>query len=133
MRLLGEAAIRFLAQSWIMLGAVLAETEVVDKASSEGDGSGFSLSGAAEGLISGVLIGGEEALEVGMLFAESFPLSSPSLTGLLFIHKDKGQRSYYMLYCPQAHRRVHSKRVSHAAKGEQAMRCGAMAVKMGAV
>jgi len=94
MRLLGEAAIRFLAQSWIMLGAVLADTEVVDKASSEGDGSGFSLSGAAEGLISGVLIGGEEALEVGMLLEESFPLSSPSLTGLLFIHKSKGQRSY---------------------------------------
>lgn len=65
-----------------MLGAVLAETEVVDKASSEGDGSGFSLSGAAEGRISGVLIGGEEALEVGMLLEESFPLSSPSLTGL---------------------------------------------------
>lgn len=133
MRLLGEAAIRFLAQSWIMLGAVLAETEVVDKASSEGDGSGFSLSSAAEGLISGVLIGGEEALEVGMLLEESFPLSSPSLTGLLFIHENKGQRPYCMLYCPQAHRRVHSKRVSHAANGEHAMRCGAMAVKMGAV
>lgn len=97
MRLLGEAAIRFLAQSWIMLGAVLAETEVVDKASSEGDGSGFSLSGAAEGRISGVLIGGEEALEVGMLLEESFPLSSPSLTGLLFIHKNKGQRPYYIV------------------------------------
>jgi hypothetical protein len=97
MRLLGEAAIPFLAQSCITLGAVLAETDVVDKTSREGDGSGFSLSGAAAGLISGVLIGGEEALEVGMLFAESFPLSSPSLTGLLFIDRHPGQQTRAVL------------------------------------
>lgn len=122
MRLLGEAAISFLAQSCITLGAVLAETEVVDRASREGDGSGLSLSGAAVGLISGVLIGGEEALEVGMLFGESFPLSSPSLTGLLCIHKHRVSKPSY----PDCREETRSRRVSHAAEEGHAMRCRAM-------
>lgn len=128
--MLGEAAIPFLAQSCITLGAVLAETEVVDKASKEGDGSGLSLSGAAVGLISGVLMGGEEALEVGMLFGVSFPLSSPSLTGLLFIHKhpvSKPSCSNGIRLCqrPRAARKSAAERVSHEAEGH-ALRCLAM-------
>lgn len=52
-----------------MLGAVLAETEVVDRASSRGDATCLSCSGS-EGLISGVMAGGEEASEAGPLLGE---------------------------------------------------------------
>lgn len=61
-----------------MLGAVLADIEVVDNTSSVGDWAELPLL-AAEGLISGVLTGGEEASEAEWLLeeggGESLPLS----------------------------------------------------------
>jgi ABC-type cobalamin transport system permease subunit len=71
MRLPGEPAKAPLGQSLLILGAVLAETEVVERASSNGEGVGFALSGAAMGLISGVLMGGEDALEAEPLLDEA--------------------------------------------------------------
>lgn len=52
------------AHSFVMLGAVLAETEALDRASSTGDGVGWTLSGTM-GLMSGVLMGGVDSLEAG--------------------------------------------------------------------
>lgn len=55
-----------LAHSFVMLGAVLAEMDALDRASSVGDADGLTLSGAAEGLrTSGVLMGGVEVFEAG--------------------------------------------------------------------
>jgi len=61
-----------LIHSFVMLGAVLAETEAVDRASSMGDGAWLTLptwSGTLEGLrTSGVLIGGVDSFDAGWLF-----------------------------------------------------------------
>ncbi len=54
------------AQSFDMLGTVLAETDALDKASSKGDGAVLTWSGT-EGLNSGVSMGGVGSLEVGWL------------------------------------------------------------------
>jgi hypothetical protein len=56
---------------------VLAETDVVDRASSSGEGVGFASLGAEMGLISGVLTGGEEALEAEPLLDEAALLPLP--------------------------------------------------------
>lgn len=71
MRLPGEPAKPpALAHSFVMLGAVLAETEALDRASSMGDGVSLTLSGTDEALMSGVLMGGVDSLEVGRLLLE---------------------------------------------------------------
>lgn len=54
------------AHSLAMLGAVLADTEVVDRASSRGDATFLSWSWSV-GLISGVTAGGDETSEAGWL------------------------------------------------------------------
>ena len=64
-KLPGEPARPPLAHSFVMLGAVLADTGVVDKASSIGEMVGLTLYGGTVGSISGVLIAGEEELEAG--------------------------------------------------------------------
>jgi hypothetical protein len=61
-RLPGEPAKPPFAHSLVMLGAVLADTDVVDKASSDGDAAGFALFGR-DGRISGVLMAGDEDSE----------------------------------------------------------------------
>ena len=67
MRLPGELAkAPARAHSFVMLGAVLAETDALDRASSMGDGAGRTLSGT-EGLLSGVLMGGVNSFDVGWL------------------------------------------------------------------
>lgn len=64
-----------LAHSVVMLGAVFGETDVVDKASSIGDAArGFPLS-EVEGLISGVLAGGDEASDGVLLLEAALPPS----------------------------------------------------------
>jgi hypothetical protein len=63
----GEPAMPFLIHSLFILGAVLAEAGVVDKAASIGEAAGLTLSGPEEGLISGVSTGGVEATEVDEL------------------------------------------------------------------
>jgi hypothetical protein len=64
MRLPGEPPKALLVHSFVMvLGAVLTETDVVERASSSGEGDAFALLGGAAGRISGVLMGGEEASE----------------------------------------------------------------------
>lgn len=74
MRLPGEPARPPLAHSFVMLGAVLADTEVVDKASKSGDAAWLTLYGGTEGRISGVLTAGEDASESRRVFEESLPL-----------------------------------------------------------
>lgn len=64
MRLPGEPAMPLLIHSLFILGAVLADTGVVDKAASIGETAGLTLSGPEEGWISGVSAGGVEATEV---------------------------------------------------------------------
>jgi hypothetical protein len=64
MRLPGEPPKALLVHSLVMvLGAVLVETDVVERASSSGEGTAFALLRGAAGRISGVLMGGEEASE----------------------------------------------------------------------
>lgn len=67
MRLPGEPAKpAALAHSLVILCAVLAETDALDRASSIGEGVGLTWSGRT-GLMSGVLIGGVDSFEVGRL------------------------------------------------------------------
>lgn len=79
MRLPGDPAMPPLDHSLVMLGAVLADTDVVDRASRSGDGAWLPLYGAygAEGLNSGVPEGREEASETSGLLLESLPLAVP--------------------------------------------------------
>lgn len=69
-RLLGEPAMPPLAHSFAMLGMVLAETDGLESASSMGEMAMFALYGTPAGLLSGVLTGGDEALEPGPLLSE---------------------------------------------------------------
>jgi hypothetical protein len=88
-KLPGEPARPPRAQSLFILGAVLADTGVVDKASNMGEtAAGLTLSGAAVGLISGVSAGGEEVADVAgllvmLLFVPLPPALSLSLLLLL--------------------------------------------------
>ena len=96
MRLPGEPAMPLLIHSLFILGAVLADTGVVDKAASIGETAGLTLSGPEEGWISGVSAGGVEATEVEellllllaallelLVLALVLPLSLPVLLMLL--------------------------------------------------
>jgi hypothetical protein len=62
-----------LAHSVVMLGAVFGEAEIVDKASSIGDPTTLLPLSAVEGLISGVLTGGEEMSEAALLLEAALP------------------------------------------------------------
>lgn len=77
MRFPGDPARPPRAHSFIMLGAVLADTDVVDSASSRGEAVGLTLYGAAEGLISGVLMAGDEASESRRVLEELALLPMP--------------------------------------------------------
>lgn len=73
-KLPGEPAMMVLAHSVVILGAVFGEAEIVDKASSIGDATtGFPSSGEGEGLISGVLAGGDEVSEAVLLLEAALP------------------------------------------------------------
>lgn len=96
MRLPGEPAMPLLIHSLFILGAVPADTGVVDKAASIGETAGLTLSGPEEGWISGVSAGGVEATEVEellllllaaplVLLVLVLPLSLPVLLLLLLL------------------------------------------------
>lgn len=104
MRLPGEPAMPLLIHSLFILGAVLADTGVVDKAASIGETAGLTLSGPEEGWISGVSAGGVEATEVEelllLLLAALLelvllvlPLSLPLL--LMLLHATGQPGTYY--------------------------------------
>jgi hypothetical protein len=89
MRLPGEPASPPRAHSLVMLGAVLAETDVADRASSIGETAGLTLFGAHAGRMSGVLAGGDDAVDCGRLL-EEFGVLLFSLALLLAQVKSNG-------------------------------------------
>lgn len=81
MRLPGDPTKPPLVHSLFMLGTVLTEAGVVDRASSIGETAGLTLSGGEDALISGVTAGGVEAEDEGaLLFLLLPPLSTLMLT-----------------------------------------------------
>lgn len=74
-------------QSFVKLGAVLADTDALDMASSMGDGWRLSLSGSESGLASGVLMGGVESVEMERAFVEG--RTALLLPLLLLLYRDE--------------------------------------------
>lgn len=74
-RLPGDPANPPLAHSLAMLGAVLADTEAEERASSRGDVAWFALFGTGKGRVSGVLLAGGDDASDSRRLCDEFPLA----------------------------------------------------------